>query len=135
MTGEQLKSKLDALGISQAEAARRMGVSSQSFNQFLEAKDVKTGLLENICEAFGLNMGAFYDGAASSPKDDEDSELTRLREENQRLREELRMKSDPSQPKRESEVYHLWMEYMKTEERRMNINNRMFELYQKEKEG
>lgn len=135
MTGEQLKNKLNALGISQAEASRRLGVSSQSLNQSLEAKDVKTGLLENLCEAFNLNMGVFYDGAASSPKDDEDSELTRLREENQRLREELRIKSDPNQPKRESEVYHLWMEYMKTEERRMNINNRMFELYQKEKEG
>lgn len=128
MTGEQLKSKLDALGISQAEAARRMGVSSQSFNQFLEAKDVKTGLLENLCEAFNLNMGVFYDGAASSPTAIDDSELSRLREENARLREELRLKLDPNQPKRESEVYHLWMEYMK-------ITERMQELYQKEKEG
>lgn len=135
MTGEQLKSKLEALGISQAEAARRLGVIPQSFNQFLEAKDVKTGLLENLCEAFGLNMGAFYDGMASAINESEDSELARLREENARLREELRMKSDPNQPQRESEVYRLWVEYMKTEERRMNINNRMFELYQKEKEG
>lgn len=135
MTGEQLKSKLEALGISQAEAARRLGVIPQSFNQFLEAKDVKTGLLENLCEAFGLNIGDFYDGMASAINESEDSELARLREENARLREELRMKSDPNQPQRESEVYRLWVEYMKTEERRMNINNRMFELYQKEKEG
>ena len=135
MTGELLKSKLEVLGISQAEAARRLGVIPQSFNQFLEAKDVKTGLLENICEAFGLSMGAFYDGMASAPAANDNSELLRLREENSRLREELRMMSDPNQPQRESEVYRLWMEYMKTEERRMNINNRMFELYQKAKEG
>lgn len=128
MTGEQLKNKLNVLGISQAEASRRLGVSSQSLNQSLEAKDVKTGLLENLCEAFNLNMGAFYEGVASSPTALDDSELSRLREENARLREELRLKSDPNQPKKESEVCHLWMEYMK-------ITERMQELYQKEKEG
>lgn len=55
-------------------------------------------------------------------------ELIRLRDENEKLREKLRMKEDPDQPKKESEVYLLWMEHMK-------ITERMQELYKKEKEG
>lgn len=55
-------------------------------------------------------------------------ELIRLRSENKRLREELHMKEDPDQSRKESEVYRLWMEHMK-------ITERMQELYQKQKEG
>lgn len=58
----------------------------------------------------------------------ESEEIERLREENVRLREELRRKEDPEQPKKESEVYRLWMEHMR-------ITEKMQELYQKEKEG
>lgn len=70
----------------------------------------------------------------SSNAFEENKEITRLREENARLREELRMKTDPDQPKKESEVYRLWMEHMKLSERQIELSNRMHALYQKQKE-
>ena len=68
----------------------------------------------------------FADDNLISPNDSE--ELIRLRNENERLREELRRHKDPEQPRKESEVYLLWMEHMR-------ITEKMQELYQKEKEG
>ena len=58
-----------------------------------------------------------------------------LLNQNKELREELRMKTDPEQPKKESEVYSLWMEHMKLCEQEMTLSERMHELYQNQKEG
>lgn len=141
MTGEELKKKLKETGVTQAEIARMLGTIPETIGQKFEAKDIKTGFLEDLCRVLGKDMSFFYSSAAPS-EDKMMEEINKLRndnlllaKENSQLRKELRMKSDPNQPQRESEVYRLWVEYMKTEERRMNINNRMFELYQKEKEG
>lgn len=60
MTGETLKTRISSCGVSQAEIARRLGMSQQSFNQALLVADVKTGLLERICEALGVDMSFFY---------------------------------------------------------------------------
>ena len=60
MTGKELKTKLSACGISQSEIARRLDMSQQSFNQSLIVNDVKSGLLERIASAIGVDMSFFY---------------------------------------------------------------------------
>lgn len=60
MTGQELKSKLNVLGLSEAEIARRLGKPQQSFNQTLKAQDVKTSLLEELCKTFNVDMSFFY---------------------------------------------------------------------------
>jgi hypothetical protein len=52
--------------------------------------------------------------------------IDRLREENERLRLELRHKNVPGYINRESELFSLWMEHMR-------ITEKMMELYQREK--
>lgn len=130
MSGEELKKKLEGLDISQAKLADLMGVFPQSFNKTLQADDVKSGFIEKLCRVLNKDLSFFYNISASSS----DEELTNLRhqvqelnEENNRLKEELRLKEDPEHPKKESEMYRLWMEHMR-------ITERMQELYQKEKE-
>lgn len=85
-------------------------------------------LLKGKGEMFVSNTGT------SSNTGNAGEELLRLREENALLREELRMKTDPDQPRKESEVYRLWMEHMKLSKQQMKISDRMQELYQKLKE-
>ena len=60
MTGKELKTKLSACGVSQSEIARRLDMSQQSFNQSLIVNDVKSGLLERIATAIGVDMTFFY---------------------------------------------------------------------------
>lgn len=134
MKGSELKKKLDTIGVSQAKLAEMMGVFPQSFNKTLQADDVKSGFLEKLCQVLGKDMSFFYGDVASSENDDVKEELARLREENAELRKELRHREDPERYSKESEVYDIWMEYMKVEELRMNLNNRMLSLYQKQKE-
>ena len=60
MTGKELKTKLSVCGVSQSEIARRLDMSQQSFNQSLIVNDVKSGLLERIASAIGVDMSFFY---------------------------------------------------------------------------
>lgn len=60
MTGKELKTKLSACGVSQSEIARRLEMSQQSFNQSMIVNDVKSGLLERIAVAIGVDMSFFY---------------------------------------------------------------------------
>ena len=131
MTGRELKEKLDKTDLSQAEIARRLDVIPQSMTQYFKAADVGTNTLERLCEALGVDMSFFYN-IETQPSDmsdkEKDNKIRELQEEIDYLREELRRKDDPEQPKKESEVYRLWMENMR-------ITEKMQELYQKEKEG
>ena len=127
MKGSELKKKLDKLNVSQAKLAEMMGVFPQSFNKTLQADDVKSGFLEKLCQVLGKDMSFFYDGAASSSTDDElKAEVERLSEENKNLRIELSQAKDPEQPRKESEVYRLWMEHMR-------ITEKMQELFESQK--
>ncbi len=127
MKGSELKKKLDKLNVSQAKLAEMMGVFPQSFNKTLQADDVKSGFLEKLCQVLGKDMSFFYDGAASSSTDDDlKAEVERLREENKNLRIELSQAKDPEQPRKESEVYRLWMEHMR-------ITEKMQELFESQK--
>lgn len=60
MTGEELKDLLQDEGTSQAELARKLGMSQQAFNQALKVADVKSGFLEKIATALGKDMSFFY---------------------------------------------------------------------------
>ena len=60
MTGKELKDKLSTCDISQAEIARRLGMSTQSMSQALNVADIKTGFLEKIANVLGVPMSRFY---------------------------------------------------------------------------
>lgn len=140
MSGEELRKKLEGVSISRAEIARQLGVFPQSLNKTLQAQDVSSGLLESIAKILGKNMGFFYDIPVEPlPSGDTDESLliqiAELKEENQRLREELRHKEDPERSKKESEAYQLWMEYMRIEKMRTEFHNRMQDIYRKQMEG
>lgn len=60
MTGLQVKEKLYQAKVTQADLAKKLNLSSQQMSQALNAADIKSGLLEKICEALGVNMSFFY---------------------------------------------------------------------------
>lgn len=138
MSGEELKKKLKSAGISQAEIARRLGVVPQSVIQTLEAKDIKSGFIEELCRVLDKDISFFY-GGESSQKGDElekaNNEIKHLLEtveqlqkDNSRLKSEIVHLDNPDRNKTESEIYRLCM-------KQMEITQRMQELYQKQKEG
>lgn len=150
MTGEQLDKKLKDSGYVLADVARLLNVPPQSLNQTLNAKDIKSGFLEDLCRVLGKDMSFFYESneesvpegysVADNFKDGVkdmlhlQKRIGQLLEENQRLRDELSRRNDPDHSSKESEVYRLWMEHMRLSEKLMNITDRMRELYQ-QKEG
>lgn len=75
MTGKELKDKLSTCGISQAEIARRLGMSTQSMSQALNVADIKTGFLEKIANVLGVPMSRFYPNDATATITNESSEL------------------------------------------------------------
>lgn len=75
MTGKELKDKLSTCGISQAEIARRLGMSTQSMSQALNVADIKTGFLEKIANVLGVPMSSFYPNDTTTTIPNESSEL------------------------------------------------------------
>lgn len=65
MTGEVLKELLSSLKVSQTDIAKKIGVSQQSFNQMLNASDIKSGLLERVSSAIGISVSRLYELAKS----------------------------------------------------------------------
>ena len=60
MTGKELKEKLYNAKVTQADLAKKLQMSTQAMSQTLNAADIKTGFLEKVCEAIGVNMSFFY---------------------------------------------------------------------------
>lgn len=60
MTGEQLKRILYTAGIPQTELAKKLGTSQQNLYAVLKSQDIKTGLLERLCEVLDVKMSFFY---------------------------------------------------------------------------
>ena len=75
MAGKELKDKLSTCGISQAEIARRLGMSTQSMSQALNVADIKTGFLEKIANVLGVPMSRFYPNDTTTTITNESSEL------------------------------------------------------------
>lgn len=61
MTGEQLRGKIKATGLSISEVARKLGTGHQNLIQALAAQDVKTGLIEKLSRALDLPLSYFYE--------------------------------------------------------------------------
>ena len=137
MSGEELKKKLDGLGISQAKLAELMGVFPQSFNKTLQADDVKSGFIEKLCRVLNKDISFFYGGESSQKSDKLEKAnsqikhlleaVEQLQEDNSRLKSEIIHLKNPEREKTESEIYRLWMEHMK-------ITERMQELYKSQKD-
>lgn len=60
MSGEELDKKLKDAGYVLADVARLLGVPPQSINQTLNAKDVKSGFLEDLCRVLKKDISFFY---------------------------------------------------------------------------
>lgn len=60
MTGQELKYKLIEAGKSQKDIAELLGVTAQSLSSVLSAKDVRSGTIERIADALGVQMSFFY---------------------------------------------------------------------------
>jgi transcriptional regulator with XRE-family HTH domain len=120
MSGEELKRKLETLDVSQAKLAELMGVFPQSFNKTLQADDVKSGFLEKLCQVLGKTMSFFY-GEMYSNED-----ISKLRRENEDLKEELARLKEIKIPTKDSKVYNIWMKFME-------ITEEMQEMYNEEK--
>lgn len=133
MSGEELKNKLKGEGISQIEIARLLGVSQQSVNQSLDAKDIKSGFLEDLCRVLGKDMSFFYNISFKPVNNDEEETfagmrkaIEQLQQENSTLKVELARLKNLKLPTKDSKVYNLWMKFM-------DITSEMQELYKEEK--
>ena len=65
MKGEEVKLKLKKAGVSITENATLLGMSRQSLSQALSAKDVKTGLIEDLSKALNVPLSYFYNDSSS----------------------------------------------------------------------
>lgn len=127
MSGEDLDKRLKEAGYVLADVARLLGVPPQSVNQSLNAKDIKSGFLEDLCRVLGKDMSFFYGNNA------DESEVKCLRKENEELRREifelkreLTRMQDPDLESKNNKIYRLWMKFME-------ITEEMQELYKEEK--
>lgn len=66
MDGEKIKQCLYSKGVTQKQLAELLGVTPQSVNAVLAANDVRTGTLERIAAAIGVDMSFFYGGAGET---------------------------------------------------------------------
>ena len=81
MSGEQLKIILRKNNVNLSALASDLGFDNdQRLHSALRARDVKSGLIEQIAKALGKTVSWFYE---------EDTELNRLKEENQRLKKAI----------------------------------------------
>lgn len=60
MTGKELKRKLTKLNVTQTELASKIGIPQSQLCRTFQSEDVKTGLLERICEVCDVDMTFFY---------------------------------------------------------------------------
>lgn len=65
MTGEELKQKIKATGVSITEIAKRLNISQQSLSQALKAADIKTGLVEDVSRVLDKPIAFFFSKEAS----------------------------------------------------------------------
>lgn len=66
MTGLDLKKILAKTGKSQAEIAELLGMKRQNLSAILSSADVKTGIIERLCDALDLHPSFFYGGGINA---------------------------------------------------------------------
>lgn len=62
MTGEHLKERLIRGGYQLKDVADLLGMSQQNFSKGLKVNDIKTGLIEKMCQVLNKKMDFFYSG-------------------------------------------------------------------------
>lgn len=60
MKGIDVKTELRRNGFTLTQVASLIGESQQNLNAALSKEDIRTGLLERICQATGLPIAVFY---------------------------------------------------------------------------
>lgn len=71
MNGKNLKEKLQADGVNLSALARKMGYATdQNLHSVLGAKDVRSGLIEDLAKVLNKPIGWFYEEEASSTPED-----------------------------------------------------------------
>lgn len=68
MSGQELKEVLINKGWLLKDVAAKLGLTQPNFSQIVKAQDVKSGTLENICDALGVKMDFFYEGTRFAPQ-------------------------------------------------------------------
>ena len=67
MSGKELKQMLNNTGIKVSELASLMNTSQQNLSLKLNAADVKTGLIEDLCVVLNKDLTFFYGGTKYLP--------------------------------------------------------------------
>lgn len=62
MTGRELQIKLKETGLSQEKIASLLHIKPQNLSQFLKAQDIKTGFIEDLSKALGVDVSFFFGG-------------------------------------------------------------------------
>ena len=123
---ERIEEFINLKGLTVKAFEQEIGISN---GLWAKAKTVSEEVLLKVISRYNeINSEWLLKGTGemfSSEGGDIES-IDRLREENERLRLELRHKNDPGYINRESELFSLWMEHMR-------ITEKMMELYQREK--
>ena len=123
---ERIEEFINLKGLTVKAFEQEIGISN---GLWAKAKTVSEEVLLKVISRYNeINSEWLLKGTGemfSSEGGDIES-IDRLREENERLRLELRHKNDPCYINRESELFSLWMEHMR-------ITEKMMELYQREK--
>lgn len=73
MDGQELRRILISKGFLLKDVATKLGLTQPNFSQIVKAQDVKSGTLENICDALGVKMDFFYEGTRFAPQIQEKS--------------------------------------------------------------
>ena len=77
MNGKELKEKLQAEGVNLSDLAKKMNYKTdQNLHSVLGAKDVKSGLIEQMALALGKPIGWFYGEVPTALANDHSIALT-----------------------------------------------------------
>ncbi|MCH5234739.1 MAG: helix-turn-helix domain-containing protein [Muribaculaceae bacterium] len=68
MDGKTLLPFIEALDVSQAEVAKKLGMSPQGLNNMLtQTKDIKTGFIEKLAKIYNKPISYFFDENETTP--------------------------------------------------------------------
>lgn len=68
MSGEELRAILKKTGVGITDIAKMLGVPQQNLSQALNAKDVKTGLIESLSKVLNQPLSFFYENVEYKPQ-------------------------------------------------------------------
>lgn len=98
MSGEELKALIAKVDIPQAQIAEMLGIFPQAFHTLLKSKDVKSGMIENLCRILDKDITFFYPAYARarvsspvnvSPVKDNSQIILALEEQNEELQKQI----------------------------------------------